>query len=82
MDRPSAPARPDPHRAARTGAPNLLSPETSVGWGPGVAGPLHTDEIPLDVELVRALVGRVMPQYADAPLRRLASSGSTNAVPS
>ena len=41
---------------------------------------LHSDEIPIDVELVRTLVGRVMPDYADAPVRRLASSGSTNAL--
>jgi len=41
---------------------------------------LHSDEIPIDAELVRLLVGRVMPAYADAPVRRLASSGSTNAL--
>jgi hypothetical protein len=38
---------------------------------------LHPDEIRVDVELVRALVGRAMPGHADAPVRRLASSGST-----
>jgi aminoglycoside phosphotransferase (APT) family kinase protein len=43
-----------------------------------MARPLHPDEIVVDVELVRALVGRAMPGYADAPVRRLASSGSTN----
>ena len=41
---------------------------------------LHVDEIPIDAELVRRLVSRVMPTYADAPIRRLASSGSTNAL--
>jgi aminoglycoside phosphotransferase (APT) family kinase protein len=41
---------------------------------------LHFNEIPIDIELVRTLVGRVMPDYADAPVRRLASSGSTNAL--
>lgn len=41
---------------------------------------LHPDEILVDVELVRALVGRAMPDYADAPVRRLASSGSTNCL--
>lgn len=41
---------------------------------------LHSDEIPIDAELVRALVGRAMPDYVDAPVRRLASSGSTNAL--
>jgi aminoglycoside phosphotransferase (APT) family kinase protein len=45
-----------------------------------VAQSLHSDEIPIDAELVRALVGRAMPDYADAPVRRLASSGSTNAL--
>ena len=45
-----------------------------------MARALHSDEIPIDAELVRALVGRVMPDYADAPVRRLASSGSTNAL--
>ena len=43
-----------------------------------MAPALHADEIPVDVELVRALVGRAMPEHADAPVRRLASSGSTN----
>ena len=41
---------------------------------------LHSDEIPIDVELVRGLVSRAMPAYADAPVHRLASSGSTNAL--
>jgi aminoglycoside phosphotransferase (APT) family kinase protein len=41
---------------------------------------LHADEIPIDVALVRALVSRVMPACADWPIRRLSSSGSTNAL--
>lgn len=41
---------------------------------------LHSDEIPIDAELVRLLISRVMPVYADAPVRRLPSSGSTNAL--
>ncbi len=45
-----------------------------------VASALHADEIPLDNGLVRALVDRAMPQYVDLPIRRLASSGSTNAL--
>jgi len=45
-----------------------------------VARALHSDEIPIDAELVRRLVARAMPAYADAPVRRLASSGSTNAL--
>jgi aminoglycoside phosphotransferase (APT) family kinase protein len=45
-----------------------------------VAPVLHSDEIPIDAELVRGLVGRVMPAYADLPIHRLGSSGSTNAL--
>jgi len=45
-----------------------------------MARALHSDEIPIDAELVRGLVSRAMPAYADAPVRRLASSGSTNAL--
>src|SRR2546430_209712 len=52
----------------------------TVGWSPGMAQALHPDEIPVDVDLVRALVGRAMPDYADAPVRRLPSSGSTNSL--
>jgi aminoglycoside phosphotransferase (APT) family kinase protein len=45
-----------------------------------VAGGLHDDEIPIDTGLVRALVNRAMPGYVDLPVRRLASSGSSNAL--
>jgi aminoglycoside phosphotransferase (APT) family kinase protein len=45
-----------------------------------VAGALHDDEIPINAGLVRALVERVMPHYADLPVRRLESSGSSNAL--
>ncbi len=48
--------------------------------GSTVAPALHDDEIPIDVALVRSLVGRVMPEYAELSLSRLASSGSTNAL--
>lgn len=42
---------------------------------------LHSDEIPIDAELVRRLVSRAMPAYADAPVRRFVGSrGSTNAL--
>lgn len=41
---------------------------------------LHSDEIPIDIGLVRALVERAMPQYGDLPVRQLESSGSTNAL--
>ena len=46
----------------------------------GVPRALHSDEIPIDVRLVRDLVRREMPAYADVPVRRLVSSGSTNAL--
>jgi aminoglycoside phosphotransferase (APT) family kinase protein len=45
-----------------------------------VAGVLHEDEIPIDTGLVRALVNRAMPDYVDLPVRRLDSSGSSNAL--
>jgi aminoglycoside phosphotransferase (APT) family kinase protein len=45
-----------------------------------VAGVLHDDEIPIDTGLVRGLVDRAMPRYVDLPVRRLDSSGSTNAL--
>jgi aminoglycoside phosphotransferase (APT) family kinase protein len=45
-----------------------------------VAEVLHDDEIPIDAGLVRALVDRAAPHYAGLPVRRLDSSGSTNAL--
>jgi aminoglycoside phosphotransferase (APT) family kinase protein len=45
-----------------------------------VTAVLHDDEIPIDTALVRALVDRAMPGYAGLPVRRLDSSGSTNAL--
>jgi len=51
-----------------------------VGLSPGVAPALHSDEIPIDVELVQGLLRRALPAHADAPVRQLASSGSTNAL--
>jgi len=47
---------------------------------PGVARILHDDEIPIGTGLVRALVGRAMPHCAGLPVRRLDSSGSSNAL--
>ncbi len=46
---------------------------------PGVAGVLHDDEIPIDTGLVRALIDRAIP-HAGLPVRRLDSSGSSNAL--
>ena len=42
--------------------------------------PLHDDELPVDVPLVRALVDGAFPDLAHLALSRLASSGSTNAL--
>ena len=41
---------------------------------------LHEDEIPIDDELVRRLLGTVSPAYDDLPLRRFEVTGSTNAL--
>jgi aminoglycoside phosphotransferase (APT) family kinase protein len=46
----------------------------------GVTAPLHEDELPVDIGLVRALVRQQLPEYAALPLRRLESSGSDNAL--
>lgn len=40
----------------------------------------HTDEIPIDLPLVRALVDRAVPAFSGLPVRRLAHSGSSNAL--
>ncbi len=41
---------------------------------------LHEDELPIDLDLVRALVDRAHPEYANLQLTRLDSSGSSNAL--
>jgi aminoglycoside phosphotransferase (APT) family kinase protein len=41
---------------------------------------LHTDELPVDETLVAHLVADQLPEHARLPVRRLASSGSTNAL--
>ncbi len=41
---------------------------------------LHEDEIEIDLPLVRGLVDRALPDLAGHPLRRLASSGSSNVL--
>ena len=68
------------HRRAFRASESRLRHVRTVGLSPGVARVLHSGEIPIDAELVRRLVARAMPAYADAPVRRLASSGSTNAL--
>jgi aminoglycoside phosphotransferase (APT) family kinase protein len=41
---------------------------------------MHEDELTIGAELVRLLVDRSFPEYADLPLAPLASSGSSNAL--
>jgi aminoglycoside phosphotransferase (APT) family kinase protein len=41
---------------------------------------LHADELSIDVALVRQLVDRAFPEYADHALRHLNDSGSSNAL--
>lgn len=43
-------------------------------------GPLHEDEIDINLPLVRALVDAVLPDLASQPLRPLDASGSSNAL--
>jgi aminoglycoside phosphotransferase (APT) family kinase protein len=45
-----------------------------------VTGPLHDDEIPISAELVRSLVSTLPTAYERPTLRRLDSTGSTNAL--
>ena len=45
-----------------------------------VSGALHHDELKIDLSLARALVDRAHPEFAALPLRRLESSGSSNAL--
>ncbi|WP_024286162.1 aminoglycoside phosphotransferase family protein [Cellulomonas sp. KRMCY2] len=45
-----------------------------------MTGPLHDDELLIDLNLVRALVDRALPEYASLPLSRLGASGSSNAL--
>ncbi len=45
-----------------------------------MSGRLHEDELRVDGPLVRSLVDRLDPSYAGLPLRRLDTSGSTNAL--
>ena len=42
--------------------------------------PLHADELTIDAALVRGLLDRQLPAYADAELRPLEQSGSSNAL--
>jgi aminoglycoside phosphotransferase (APT) family kinase protein len=45
-----------------------------------VTSPLHEDELPIDVGLVRALVDRALPEWAALPLSPLQAGGSSNAL--
>ena len=53
----------------RAGRRSTTTPEASA------VADLHDDEIPIDLALVRALVDRAFPQYADEELRPLGASG-------
>jgi hypothetical protein len=65
---------------ARSRSDNWLPGLRGARLTPRVTGVLHDDEIPIDTGLVRALVDRAMPRYVGLPVRRLDSSGSTNAL--
>jgi aminoglycoside phosphotransferase (APT) family kinase protein len=41
---------------------------------------MHADEFPIDAELVRRLVSDQLPEWADLPMRRVASAGTDNAM--
>lgn len=41
---------------------------------------LHDDELTVDLDLVRALLGDLRPEWARLPVERLAATGSTNAL--
>ena len=45
-----------------------------------MSGSLHSDELPIDLPLVQALVARDHSEFASLPLRPLESSGSSNAL--
>jgi aminoglycoside phosphotransferase (APT) family kinase protein len=45
-----------------------------------MTNPLHSDELAIDVGLVRALVGRTRPEWSSLPLSALSTSGSSNAL--
>jgi aminoglycoside phosphotransferase (APT) family kinase protein len=45
-----------------------------------VTSRLHDDELLIDVQLVRALVDRTVPEFASLPLKPLRRSGSSNAL--
>ncbi|HZU73130.1 MAG TPA: hypothetical protein VE990_10225, partial [Acidimicrobiales bacterium] len=44
------------------------------------AGPLHADMIEVTEEVVRRLLGRQFPSWADLPLARVASTGTVHAI--
>ena len=41
---------------------------------------MHADELDLPVDLVRTLLTEQFPRWVDLPVRRLASSGTDNAM--
>lgn len=43
-------------------------------------GSLHEDELPIDTDLVEALIARDAPEFANLPVRPIESTGSTNMI--
>lgn len=61
------------------GPRSWLAPTLRVDHS-GAVTPLHADELPIDLALVRGLVHRSFPEYAGRSLTLLADSGSSNAL--
>jgi aminoglycoside phosphotransferase (APT) family kinase protein len=47
---------------------------------PEPGAPMHADEIPIDVDLVRRLLATQFPRWADLPIRPVQSNGTVNAL--
>src|SRR5262249_27494092 len=62
-----------------TRAENPFDDPPPVRWGDGMTR-LHDDEIEVDEELVRLLLGTLSPAYDGLALRRFEVTGSTNAL--
>ncbi|MEK7252623.1 MAG: phosphotransferase [Actinomycetota bacterium] len=45
-----------------------------------MSGKLHSDEVPIDAELVARLVGHRFPEWAHLPITRVESGGTVNAI--
>jgi len=74
-----------PHAPVRTGAcagagpgTNRLRPWEAAGNAHGVD--MHSDQLHVPLETVRALVGEQFPEWRDLPVRGIASQGTVNAI--